>query len=533
MESFGEQYSDVKYHSGYSKNLVDKVKLGLFLDKLIFEDNDIRIFNILDKSDKLFKYKYDDGELLVDKVIRVFQDSLFKDVSKSSYYSRVIFDILKKPEYRTNKAKLVLDCLRNFKSKMNNSDSAKIVSNLINELTILCEDSLSVISRDNYQTLLLRNYGIKNGFSRYIESEKNLKFPDARKVVDLRDKNVITMDHKFKVAYDDAISVERLRNGNYLLGVYITDVSSFVGMDTVLYEDARQRGESIYGDQKNKFYLPMFPREMTKNFFSLNQGEDKYVIAHFFEFSSSFDFIGYEQCRYFNALVNIKKNYSFDKINRMNTTDSNYDMIYTLKRITESLCCEFSSEYHSIKEKIKKNKVYYDSGLGSNIISSVTILLNTTIAKMMDSYGFPYIYRINDSDISTSLIGDANLEKIIKGSSISSYSVNPKGHPVNGYLPYGHITNPMRNFASYMNQYIFNNTVLEYQESHNFGNVLDFNKKISDILPGIVSDLNHRLDLNEKFLDVYSELDGNGLCDYKKYKKTKGKNGKNMLTKRR
>jgi ribonuclease R len=152
---------------------------------------------------------------------------------------------------------------------------------------------LSVISRDNYQTLLLRNYGIKNGFSRYIESEKNLKFPDTRKVADLIDKNVITMDHKFKVAYDDAISVERLRNGNYLLGVYITDVSSFVGMDTVLYEDARQRGESIYGDQKNKFYLPMFPREMTKNFFSLNQGEDKYVIAHFFEFSSSFDFIGY------------------------------------------------------------------------------------------------------------------------------------------------------------------------------------------------------------------------------------------------
>lgn len=514
--------------SGYDKCSLSYVKLGLFLDELIFERNDIRIFNIIDKSDKLFKYKYSDGPLLIDKVILAFKDCLFKDVSKSNYYSRVIFCILKKNEYRVNKVKDVLSDVRNFKSKVNSSDASKIVMNLINELTILCEDSLSVISRDNYRTLLLRNYGIKNGFSRYIESEKDLKFPDTRKVVDLRGKNVITMDYKFKVAYDDAISVERLRNGNYLLGVYITDVSSYVGMDTLLYEHARQRGESIYGDDKNKFYLPMFPSDLTKDFFSLKQGHDRHVIAYFFQFSSDFHFIGYDCFDYCNALINVKKNYSFDNINRINTTDSNYDMIYLLKRIMESLSNDFSTEYHSIKERIKKNKCHYDSGLGSNIISSITILLNTTVARLMQESSFAYIYRINDSDISTSLIDDVNLEKIIKGSSISRYSIDPKKHPVNGYQPYGHITNPMRKFASYVNQYIFNNTFLEFKKTNDIIPILEFNKKISDILPQIVNDLNYRLYLNEGFLDVYSQLDGDKKCKYRKFKKEK-----KVLTKRR
>ena len=289
--------------SSGNKTSVDQVKLGLFLNKLIFEDHDKRVFNILDKSDKIFKYKYSDGSLLIDKVLDAFKNCLFNDISLSGFYSRVIFDILKKNEYRANKVNTVVSDLRNFKSRVNNSDSSKVIFNLINKLSFLSDTTLSIIERDNYQTNLLRNYGIKNGFSRQIEKENDLNYCNKCRLVDFRDKNVITMDHKFKVAYDDAISVEKLRNGNYLLGIYITDVASFVRMDTSLYEHAKQRGESIYGDDKNKFYLPMFPREMTKNFFSLNQGEDRYVIAYFFEFSDSFEFIGYDHCGFLLWLI--------------------------------------------------------------------------------------------------------------------------------------------------------------------------------------------------------------------------------------
>ena len=67
-----------------------------------------------------------------------------------------------------------------------------------------------------------------------------------------------------------------------------------------------------------------------------------------------------------------------------------------------------------------------------------------------------------------------------------------------------------------MNQYIFSNLFLK--------NISEMEKqqfceKIISILPDIVDDLNDRLYKNQEFLDIYSELDGNGLCNYKKFKK--------------
>ncbi len=507
VESFVEK-SDYKFNV----NNVDRVKLGMFLDNMIFENHDIRIFNILDKSDRLFKYKYSNGVLLIDKVFDAYKDCLINDVSLSDYYSRLIFNILKKNEYRENKVKSVLSELRSLKSKVNNSDVSFRILSLIDNLCILSNSNISDIEKNNYQVYLMRNYDISRNFSKSIERIDDMKFSSDCSVVDFRDKKIITMDHKFKVAFDDAISIEKMDNGNYLFGIYITDVSSFVGMESSLYEHAKQRGESIYGDDKNKFYLPMFPRDLTKYFFSLNQGEDKYSIAYLFEFSSNFDFVSSRFC---NALINVNKNYTFDNLNKIKSNDSNYDTIYLLMKLTDSLKSEFSSDYHHTKENIKANKKVYNNSLGMNIISTSTIFLNTYIAEMFNNK-YPYIYRVNNSDVSTSLINDCDLEKIIKGSTLSSYSVNCQGHPVNGYRPYGHITNPIRNFASYMNQYIFSNLFLKNMSEME---KQQFCEKIISILPDIVDDLNDRLYKNQEFLDIYSELDGNGLCNYKKFKK--------------
>lgn len=509
MGSFGEVLVQNNIHC----NNVERVKLGLFLDNMIFENHDERIFNILSRSDSLFKYKYSDGTLLVDKVIEYYKKSLEDNIEFSDYYSRVIFNILKKNEYRENKANLVIDDLRNFKSNINKSAVSKTILGLINSLCIL-NSQLSDNEKHKYKKIFMKKYDIKDGFSRSIEDVNDIKYC-GNNIRDLRDKNIITMDHSFKAAYDDAISIEKLNNGNYLFGIYITDVSSFVGMDTKLYEHAKQRGESIYGDDKNKFYLPMFPLDMTKNFLSLNKGEDKYCIAYLFEFSNGYDLVSYSFC---NALINVRKNYSFENINRMKSNDSNYDIVYLLSKLTDSLKSEFSSDYHSTKEKIKSNKKGYDNSLGSNIISTSTIFLNTFVAEMFANDKYPFIYRVNDFDVSTSLVNDSYLEKIVKGSTISSYSVRACGHPVNGYRPYGHITNPIRSFASYMNQYVFSNIYLGgYSEE----NKDEFCTKIFEMLPDIVDNLNDRLYRNQEFLDVYSELSGSGLRDFKKFKKVR------------
>ena len=495
-------------------DLFDQVQLAEFLDNIIFEKHDNCIFNILDKSEKVFKYKYSDGDLLVNRVLLAYENSLFSsDFDLSNYYSRIIFDILKHDEYKFNKVNSVIDDLRKLKSKVNNRDCSKNILFLIDRLNIIASSDISNFEEMAYMKRLERNYDIKSNFSSSIEKIRDIEKKYSDNYVDMRSKNIITMDHKFKVAYDDAISFEKLRNGNYLLGVYITDVASYVGMDTLLYEHARQRGESIYGDYDNKFHLPMFPRDMTKDFFSLNSGCDKFVIAHMFLFSENFDLI---DCSIQNALINVKKNYSFENINRMNEHDSNYDMICMLKRLVDSINIDFNSSYHLYKEYGKKNIKSYDNGIASNIISSVTVFLNTYIAELFKESDYPYIYRVNDNIDFSNVLFDKNLKKIIKGSGVSSYSLESKPHPVNGGRVYGHITNPMRSFASYMNQYLLLNTFIDWNNNRDIIKIMKFNDSISLVLPDIISDLNKRLYDNEAFLDVLAELSSRSYSENKK-----------------
>jgi exoribonuclease R len=473
-----------------------------FLNDLIFERHDKTVFKILEKSDRLFKYKYSNGDLLIDRVVLSYENSLFSDDSDlSRYYSRIIFDILKRSEYREKKVSLVLSELRSFKSKMNHGDMTSLLF-LIDKLSLILSSNLSNDEYLNHLKNIERKYDIRTNFSSSIMKRSDLH-DFGSNVVDLTLKNVITMDHKYKVAYDDAISIEKLKNGNYLLGIYITNVASFVMNDTNLYEHAMQRGESIYGDYNNKFYLPMFPRELTKDFFSLDSGSNKRAIAYFFEFSDRFDFVDFRCC---DSLINVKKNYSFENIDRINSNDTNYDNIYLLKRLSDSLKIDFSSDYHIYKEYGKKNIKSYNNGVGSNIISNLTIFLNTFIAEKFKDLDFPYIYRVNESFDFSNYFFDSDLKKVIKGSSFSKYSLTGIPHPVNGGRAYGHITNPMRNFASYYNQFIFLNTIIDFNNNNDIVKVCKFNESVSSTLPKIVDDLNDRLYKNDEFLDVLSEL---------------------------
>lgn len=93
---------------------------------------------------------------------------------------------------------------------------------------------------------------------------------------DLRDACIMTIDGAGAKDLDDAVSLERTLNGNYLLGVHIADVSTYVRPRGALDACALSRGTSVYFTDQ---VVPMLPPALSNGACSLNAGEDKYALS--------------------------------------------------------------------------------------------------------------------------------------------------------------------------------------------------------------------------------------------------------------
>lgn len=98
--------------------------------------------------------------------------------------------------------------------------------------------------------------------------------------LDLSDERIITIDPDDAKDYDDAISIRRLENGNWQLGVHIADVAFFVEPGTPLDEEAAKRGNSTYFPG---FVIPMLPEVLSNGVCSLQEGVPRLTKSVFIE----------------------------------------------------------------------------------------------------------------------------------------------------------------------------------------------------------------------------------------------------------
>lgn len=133
-------------------------------------------------------------------------------------------------------------------------------------------------SREANYRAILREHSIPSYFDDIVLNEAEVRSSEPICVdnrVDLRDKNIFTIDSESAKDLDDAISLEVIDDG-YILGVHIADVSHYVREGSLLDKEAMSRGTSVYFTDK---VVPMLPPALSNGSCSLNGGVDRYALS--------------------------------------------------------------------------------------------------------------------------------------------------------------------------------------------------------------------------------------------------------------
>ena len=262
---------------------------------------------------------------------------------------------------------------------------------------------------------IIKKHDLAMEFPAEVEQEAN-KVPeqvmvdDSENRRDLRDKIIVTIDGDDAKDLDDAIYIERLANGNFLLGVHIADVSYYVRENTPLDKEARERGTSVYLVDR---VLPMLPRRLSNGICSLNAGEDRLAMSIEMEIDYRGKVLKYE---IFPSIIKVHTRLTYNIVRQI-LVDNDEALRQEHAKLMEPLenmerLCHILRNHRmqrgAVDFDFPEIKVKLDDtgkpielvkrvrSLSESIIEEFMLIANETIAQHMHKIKMPFVFRVHE-----------------------------------------------------------------------------------------------------------------------------------------
>lgn len=263
---------------------------------------------------------------------------------------------------------------------------------------------------------IVKSHGLPEEFPKKVLDEAEfvavpIPEEEIQRRFDIRDLKTFTIDGEDAKDLDDAVSIEKLSNGNFKLGVHIADVTHYVREKSKLDKEALKRATSVYLVDK---VIPMLPKTLSNGMCSLNPFEDKLTLSIFMEINDKGEVVKHD---IYESVINSKARMTYTEVSDILEKDDPL-----LKKTFSHMVDEFkmseelarilmkrrerrgSIDFDFPEAKIILNKdgevvdiKHYERRISNRIIEEFMLISNETIAEHYFWLGLPFVYRVHET----------------------------------------------------------------------------------------------------------------------------------------
>lgn len=346
------------------------------------------------------------------RIIRVLKHQTNTFVGEINFFNNI-------GKVKLDEDKVNLEIIVKKENSLNAVDGHKVVVEIIKRISNHQAEGkvLRIIGHKNDPGVdilsIVEKYHINSSFPEdVVEEVKTLPMEvreeDLKGRRDLRDKVIFTIDGDDTRDIDDAISIDKKENGNYVLGVHIADVSYYVKEGSPLDKEAMDRGTSVYLVDR---VIPMLPHELSNGICSLNPNVDRLAISCVMEYTNEGKLVDYD---IFESVIKSRKQMTYKKVNSIlekNIVPEGYEEFADDLREMEELATilrKAKTKRGYIDFDVDEPKILVDEnckptdivlrerGLGENLIEDFMIAANECVATHIFYMNLPFIYRVHE-----------------------------------------------------------------------------------------------------------------------------------------